>query len=92
MPPERIEELHILARRFHLLPTRMDYAKALWLNGRQADAENELRIIRGVYHLSQFARIEREWQAWKEEHHGDVAASRAAAVPASEPKPRPRAD
>lgn len=79
MPPERIEELQILARRFHLLPTRMDYAKALWLNGRQADAENELRI-------------EREWQAWKEEHCGDVAAARAAATPASEPKPRPRAN
>ena len=92
MPPEQIEQLHILARRFHLLPTRMDYAKALWLNGRQADAENELRIIRGVYHPSKFALIERDWMAWKEEHRGDLTAARDAAMPEAEPKPRPGAN
>ncbi len=73
MPPEEIEQLHVLARRFHLLPTRVDYAKALWLNGRMAEAENELQIIRGVYHPAVFARIEGDWLAWKEAHRGDVA-------------------
>ena len=73
MPAEQIEQLHVLARRFHLLPTRVDYAKALWLNGRMAEAENELQIIRGVYPPSQFALIERDWRAWKEEHRADVS-------------------
>jgi len=86
MPPEQIEQLHILARRFHLLPTRVDYAKALWLNGRVADAENELRIIRGVYPPSQFARIEREWNAWKAEQRAALSAPPAA--PASSAAPR----
>lgn len=92
MPPEQIEQLHVLARRFHLLLTRVDYAKALWLNGRQVDAENELRIIRGVYHPSQFARIESDWMAWKEEHRGDLAAARHAAIPEAEPKTQPGAN
>lgn len=73
MPEEQIEQLHVLARRFHLLPTRMDYAKALWLNGRMAEAEHELQIIRGVYHPAQFALIERDWRAWKDEHRAEVA-------------------
>lgn len=82
MPPEQIEQLHVLARRFHLLPTRVDYAKALWLNGRMEDAENELQIIRGVYHPAQFALIERDWRAWKDEHRAEVAPPpRAPAAP-----------
>ena len=72
LPEEQIEQLHVLARRFHLLPTRMDYAKALWLNGRMAEAEHELQIIRGVHHPAKFALIERDWRAWKEEHRGDA--------------------
>lgn len=73
MPQQQIEQLHVLARRFHLLPTRVDYAKSLWLNGRMAEAENEVQIIRGVYHPAEFARIERDWRAWKAEHRGDAA-------------------
>ena len=88
MPPEQVEQLHVLARRFHLLPTRMDYAKALWLNGRMAEAENELQIIRGVYHPAKFAQIEREWQAWKEEHRRDLPAALVAPAAASELTPR----
>ena len=88
MPPEQIEQLHVLARRFHLLPTRVDHAKALWLNGRVADAESELRIIRGVYPPAKFAQIEREWQAWKEEHRRDVPAAPLAPAVASELAPR----
>lgn len=72
MPPEQIERLHVLARRFHLLPTRMDYAKALALNGRLAEAENELQIIRSAYHPAYFERIERDWQRWKDEHRSEL--------------------
>lgn len=74
MPSEQIERLHVLARRFHLLPTRMDYAKALALNGRAAEAEQEIQIIRSAYHPAYFVRIEEEWQRWKDEHHGDLKA------------------
>lgn len=73
MPPEQIEQLHTLARRFHLLPTRIDYAKALALNGRAADAEHELAIIRGVHHPAVFARIDADWRAWKEEHRTELS-------------------
>ena len=74
MPPEQIEQLHRLARRFHLLPTRIDYAKALALNGRAAEAEHELRIIRSAYPPAQYERIERDWRAWQEEHRGELTA------------------
>ena len=73
MPPEEIEALHVVARRFHLLPTRLDYAKALALNGRLAEAEGELRIIRGIYHPLLYARIERDWRDWLQEHRGEIA-------------------
>ena len=76
MPPEEIEQLHLLARRFHLLPTRMDYAKALALNGRTDEAEHELAIIRGVHHPALSARIDADWRAWKDEHRAELEAAR----------------
>lgn len=86
MPESEIEQLHVLARRFHLLPTRVDYAKSLWLNGRMADAENELQIIRGVYPPSHFAYIEKEWTMWKDEHRAEVAPP-ASAPPSHSSRP-----
>lgn len=76
MPSEQIEQLHVLARRFHLLPTRMDYAKALALNGRADEAEHELAIIKGVHHPALFARIDADWRTWKQEHRAEIDAAR----------------
>ena len=69
MPPDQIERLGRLARRFHLLPTRIDYAKALASNGRMVDAQAELQMIRGIYHPLLWAQIERDWLDWLEEQH-----------------------
>ena len=76
MPLEEIERQHVLARRFHLLPTRIDYAKALALNGRLAEAEEELRIIRSAYVPAEYARIDRDWQSWKDAHRAELEPSR----------------
>lgn len=64
MPAAQLEELHRLARRFHILSTRLDYAKALALNGRGLDAAKEMQVIRSVYHPKRFEQIERDWRAW----------------------------
>ena len=72
MPPEQIERLGRLARRFHLLPTRFDYAKALALNGRMADAQAELQIIRGIYHPTLWIQIERDWLDWLAQHRTEL--------------------
>jgi len=64
MSPEELQALHRLARRFHILSTRMDYAKALALNGRLTEAEQELTVIRSVYDEARGERIERQWRAW----------------------------
>ncbi|MDO9072102.1 MAG: Wzy polymerase domain-containing protein [Rubrivivax sp.] len=64
MPVDQLDAMRTLARRFHILSTRMDYAKALALNGRLAEAEHELIIIRSVYDETRGARIEREWRTW----------------------------
>lgn len=64
MPASQLTAMRDLARRFHILSTRMEYAKALALNGRLAEAEHELRIIRSSYEGERGARIEREWRAW----------------------------
>lgn len=68
MPADEIENLGRLARRFHLLPTRFTYAKALALNGRMRDAEHELLTIRAIYVPAVYAAIERDWQAWLAEN------------------------
>jgi O-antigen ligase len=64
MPVERIETLRVLARRFHILSTRLDYARALALNGRLVEAEAELVIIRSVYDAARYERIRQEWDTW----------------------------
>lgn len=64
MPAAELTALRNLARRFHILSTRLDYAKALALNGRLPEAEHELQIIRSSYEGERGARIEREWRAW----------------------------
>lgn len=64
MPAEEVAQLGVVARRFHLLPTRMDYAKALALNGRMDEAEQEMRLIRGIYHPDIYRRIEQDWLDW----------------------------
>lgn len=64
MPAAQLEELHRLARRFHILSIRLEYAKALALNGRGLEAANEMQIIRSVYHPNRFEQIERDWHTW----------------------------
>jgi hypothetical protein len=68
MPAEELRKLGLLARRFHLLPTRFSYAKALALNGRMAEAQAEMQTIRSIYHPSIYERIEQEWQDWLREN------------------------
>ena len=43
MSVDELKQLGRLARRFHVLPTRIDYAKALALNGPIAEAERNCR-------------------------------------------------
>ena len=76
MPKGEIERLGRVARRFHLLPTRMDYAKALALNGRLAEAQAELQIIRGIYHPTLWAPIEHEWLSWLEQRRNELPVAR----------------
>ena len=64
IPAAQLEELHRLARRFHILSIRLEYAKALALNGRGVEAAKEMQIIRSVYHPNRFEQIERDWRAW----------------------------
>jgi|CXWL01.1.fsa_nt_gi hypothetical protein len=64
MPAAQINALHTLARRFHILSSRLDYAKALALNGRLNEAEAELLIIRSVYDPARYERIRRDWLLW----------------------------
>ena len=64
MPQDQIDKLGRLSRRFHLLPTRFTYAKALALNGRMPEAEHELLTIRSLYHPAVYDAIERDWQDW----------------------------
>ncbi len=72
MPPDQLQALGVLARRFHILSTRMDYAKALALNGRLAESESELTIILSVYDQKRGERIGREWRAWLAEHQTSI--------------------
>ncbi len=64
MSHEQLNKLHLLARRFHILSIRLEYAKALALNGRGAEAAKEIQIIRSVYAANRFKHIEREWLGW----------------------------
>lgn len=64
MPAAQLEELHRLARRFHFLSIRLEYAKALALNGRGSDAAKEMQTIRSIYPPRRFDQIESNWRAW----------------------------
>jgi Virulence factor membrane-bound polymerase, C-terminal/O-Antigen ligase len=72
MPPNEIALLGRVARRFHLLPSRYEYAKALALNGRMADAQAELDMIRGIYAPVLWEQIERQWLTWQQEHQDEI--------------------
>jgi O-antigen ligase len=65
MPPGEISALEHVAHRFHIVSTRLDYAKALALNGRRADAQRELTVIRSISPPREFARIESFWRSWQ---------------------------
>jgi hypothetical protein len=76
MPPDQIDNLGRLARRFHLLPTRFSYAKALALNGRMPEAEHELLTIRSIYLPAAYAAIDRDWQAWLKQNQSTIESGR----------------
>jgi hypothetical protein len=82
MTAEELSKLERVARRFHFLYARMDYAKALALNGRMGEAEAELRKLRGIYHPTHYARIERDWNQWLGENRARIA-SVAASTPSA---------
>jgi hypothetical protein len=82
MSPADLELLHRLARRFHILSTRLDYAKALALNGRMADARTELQVIRSVYHPALYAGIEQHWRQWLQANATLIDPARPAPAPA----------
>ncbi len=68
MAPAQLEAMHRLARRFHMISVRLAYAKALALNGRMADAEHEMQIIRSVCHPAVYRPLDRQWQDWLAAH------------------------
>jgi O-antigen ligase len=68
MPAEQIENLRTVTRRFHFLPLRLDYARALALNGRLPEAEHEIQILHGLYQPYRFKLIEQQWRNWLREH------------------------
>jgi len=68
MPAEQIESMHSVARRFHFLPPRLDYARALALNGRMAEAEHEIQILQSLYSANRFKLIDQQWRSWLREH------------------------
>ncbi len=65
MPAHEIDELHRLARRFHMVGGRLDYARALALNGRSADAEDEMQRLHSVLPAARGAQTRAAWQAWR---------------------------
>jgi O-antigen ligase len=68
MPAEEIANLRTLTRRFHFLPLRLDYARALALNGRLPEAEHEIQILHGLYQPYRFKLIEQQWRNWLHEN------------------------
>lgn len=77
MPATELEQLHRLARRFHIPSVRLDYAKALALNGRLADAQAEMRVIRSVFHPALYQVIDHNWKLWLDANAALIAAPRA---------------
>jgi O-antigen ligase len=84
MSPRDMEVLRLAARRFHLLPTRMDYAKALALNGRFPDAQYQLETVRVIFPPEQFKLIIRDWCEWLTEQHMEQREKACLASPPSE--------
>jgi hypothetical protein len=64
MSAAQIDAMRKLSRRFHIPSVRLDYAKTLALNGRLADAEHELVVIRSVNDPAKYAQIEASWRQW----------------------------
>ncbi len=76
MPTSELALLGKVARRFHMLPTRMDYARALALNGRINEAQSELQMVRAVSPPAQWARIDREWLGWRQQNQRAISPAR----------------
>ena len=68
MPASEIDTLRRVARRFHLLPSRIAYAKALALNGSMPQALAELRMMQSVLPVAHYAQVDRDWRAWLAEN------------------------
>ena len=68
MSADELARMRMLARRFHIISTRLDYARALALNGRLAEAEAELVIVRSVCPPQQWAKVHRQWDSWLASH------------------------
>lgn len=59
-----LDEMRSVARRVQNPAVQIDYAKALFLNGRSSEAQHELEILRSIYSPESFAAIENEWRTW----------------------------
>jgi O-antigen ligase len=75
MPEEQIEAMRRVARRFYQLRNRLDYAKALALNGRMGEAEGEMLRVRAVFPDVFYTPIENVWKDWLIENQAEIAAS-----------------
>lgn len=64
MKAAELGEMRSVARRVQNPAVQMDYAKALFLNGRPSEAQHELEILRSIYSPESFAAIEGEWRTW----------------------------
>ena len=79
MTADELARMRLLARRFHIISTRLDYAKALALNGHLAQAEAELVIVRSVSRPEQWAKVRRQWDSWLESQPASVRRPQASA-------------
>lgn len=77
MPPEQLQNLGRVAHRFHILTTRLDYAKALALNGRLGAADAELQVIRSVLHPALYRPIDDRWRDWLRANAEAIDSARA---------------
>lgn len=68
MQADELKQLGQLARRFNIPSTRVDYARALALNGRLVEAEAEVRVMRALNAPDRFRQIEAQWGHWLRQH------------------------
>lgn len=66
MTDAELEQLHRVARRFHILGNRLDYARALALNGRLDDAEREIVVMRSLQ--PDATALQKNWRRWLEDN------------------------